>query len=134
SDRALGALRNVAVPEAVRALVRGRLAGASDETRTLLAIAAAWGRESKLGLVAAAAGKTPRDAIHGLEDATGRGLLVRRGEERWAFSHGLVRDAIYHELDADRRRALHRAIAVALDARVEGRVAEGGAANEALLT
>src|SRR4029077_7766719 len=62
----LEALRNVSAPGGMHALVRGRLAGASDETRTVLALAAALGRESNLALVAAAAGKTPRDAVLGL--------------------------------------------------------------------
>src|SRR5260221_9057989 len=110
SGAPLDALRNVSAPGGMHALVRGRLAGASDETRTVLALVAALGRESNLALVAAAAGKTPRDAVHGLQDATTPGLLVRRGEDPSVFSHGLVREAIYRDLDGDRRRALHRAI------------------------
>jgi tetratricopeptide (TPR) repeat protein len=131
----LDALRNITAPGGVLALVRGRLAGASEETRTLLEIAATLGRESKLALIAAAAGKTPRDAIHGLEDATRRGILVRRSEDRWAFSHGLVREAIYADIDAERRRALHRAIAVALDERVQrtGDDGERSSADETIL-
>lgn len=132
----LDALRDVAALGGVLAVVRGRLAGADDETRAVLEVASALGRESQLSLLAEAAGKPPRDVRAALDDATTRGLLVRRGDDRWGFSHVLVREAFYRELADDRRRALHRAIAIALAKRVDRTAgsAERGVATETLLT
>jgi tetratricopeptide (TPR) repeat protein len=121
----LDALRDVAVAGGVTAVVRTRLVGASDEHRALLETASALGREVPLGLFAEAASLSLDDARRALEEATARGLLVRRSEDRWVFAHVLVREAFYKELSPERRRALHAAIAGALAKRIEtGREAE----------
>jgi tetratricopeptide (TPR) repeat protein len=113
------AIRGLAVSGGVMTLVRSRLAGASERARELLDTAATIGREVPLPLLAEVATTTPDDARQLLADATTRGLLVRRDDERWVFSHVLVREAFYEHLAPERRRACHATIAAALRRRVD---------------
>jgi tetratricopeptide (TPR) repeat protein len=112
----------------VLALVRSRVAGAGDQTRAVLDAAAVLGREAGRSLLSAVTGQTPNETLAALEDATLRGLLVRRGPERWAFSHVLVREAFYRSLPPDQRCALHHSIVVAW-----GERARAGVASEPFL-
>ncbi len=113
------ALREVAVGGGVQSLVKTRLAGAPAELRATLDVASTFGRESQLALLAEVLGE-PLDVVQGrLADATARGLMARRGDDRWTFSHVLVREAFYRELLPERARAIHASIATVLGARVE---------------
>ncbi len=113
------ALREVAVAGVVKSLVRTRLAGADDALKDTLELAATFGREVTLALLAEVLTR-PVDVVQALlAAATARGLLGPRGEGRWAFSHVLVREAFYRELAPERARALHERIAAALAARVD---------------
>jgi tetratricopeptide (TPR) repeat protein len=104
--------------EGVGALVRSRLGGASEATSSLLEAAAAFGREIDPALLAQVTGASFDAVEDALQDGTARGLLTPR-TPRWVFSHLLVREAIYHGISVDRRRALHGRIAGALRERVE---------------
>lgn len=131
----LDALRDITSLGGVLALVRSRLAGANEETRGVLEVASVLGRESELSLLAEVSAKKTGDVASALDEATARGLLVRRSEERWAFSHVLVREAFYRQLASDRRRAVHAAVANALEKRLQARpgMAEHRVAGEALM-
>ena len=115
----LARLREVAVTGGVLGVVRGRLAGAQPELAPLLEAAAVLGREVWLPLVAEIGERTPAEVEELLADAVARGLMVRRGDDRWAFSHLLVREAFHADLPPRRRSALHAAAAAALAGRVE---------------
>ena len=113
------ALREVAVAGVVQSLVRTRLSGASAELKETLEVAATFGREVTVALLAEVLA-TPVDVVQArLAEATTRGLLLSRGEGRWAFSHVLVREAFYRELAPDRARAIHGRIAASLATRVD---------------
>ena len=111
-------LREIAVGGGVQALVRERLRAAPPELGATLEAAAVFGREVTLGLLAEVTGDDEGTVRRRLDDAATRGLLVRRGEDRWAFSHALVREAFYRDLAKDAARALHARIATALARRV----------------
>ncbi len=117
SGVSLDALRDVAALGGVLALVRSRLLGADPRIAPVLEVAAALGRESELSLLVLASGVQVSEVRAAIADAVARGLLVRRGDDRFAFSHVLVREAIYRELSDERRREVHRAIALALEKR-----------------
>ncbi|HEX7454179.1 MAG TPA: hypothetical protein VF294_17925, partial [Polyangiaceae bacterium] len=114
----LEAVRDISVAGGVLAVVRSRLSGADAGLRALLEIAAVLGREVSLALISESSGLPAELAQRGLEAATVRGLLLKRGENRWVFSHLLVREAFYHELSELRRCELHLAVADALKRRV----------------
>lgn len=101
----------------VAALVRSRLGGASAEVVAHLEAGAVLGREIDGALLAAATGAAPDAIARSLDEGVARGLLVPRGG-RCAFTHVLVREAIYRALPPARRRALHHGIAGALRERV----------------
>ncbi len=132
-DAPLDALRDLTALGGVLALVRERLAGSDQQTRTVLEVASVLGREPELGLLVEVVGTSPSGVRCALEDGSGRGLLVRRSEHRFAFAHVLVREALYRQLSSDRRCELHRACAVVLDERVRQQpdASEGRGAHEA---
>lgn len=59
-------------------------------------------------------GDAPGAIEAGLDALLGEGLVHRHGEDEartYLFKHALVRDAAYHSLAAEQRRALHRRVA-----------------------
>ncbi len=84
----------------------------------LLQAAAVAGPECEANIVAVAAELTPDQRLDALDPGRKESRLLRRvGEsgERYAFSHALVRDAIYGELLRGRRVRYHHKIAVAME-------------------
>ncbi|HYU16397.1 MAG TPA: BREX system ATP-binding domain-containing protein [Candidatus Acidoferrum sp.] len=115
----LALLRQVAVTGGVLGVVRGRMASARPELAALLEAAAVLGREVWPPLLAEIAGRPVSEVDDLLGEAAARGLMIRRGEDRWAFGHLLVRQAFHDDLAPARRCALHAAAAAALARRVE---------------
>src|SRR4051794_7287995 len=115
------ALRRLGVPEGVRRVVVRRVERLGDAARTSLVSAAAIGREFDLGLLERVCTVGEDDLLDGLDRATGAGLLTASGRDRYAFSHALVRTALYGELGEARRTRLHRRIGEELARRSEGR-------------
>jgi DNA-binding SARP family transcriptional activator/tetratricopeptide (TPR) repeat protein len=114
-------LRRLGVPEGVRRVVVRRVERLGDGARTALVSAAAIGREFELGLLERVCTVGEDDLLDGLDRATGAGLLTASGRDRYAFSHALVRAALYGELGEARRTRLHRRIGEELARRSEGR-------------
>ncbi|MFC5288172.1 ATP-binding protein [Actinokineospora guangxiensis] len=102
----------VAVPPGVRDAVQRRLAALPAETRALLATAAALGREFDSALLAAATGNTRVERT--LARAVTARLVAPVDQGRYTFVHDLVRESL--DEAADDRRAVHAAVARALDA------------------
>jgi DNA-binding NarL/FixJ family response regulator len=90
-----------------------------EPTRTLLLVAAA-DDSGELAVVLRAAAElgVPADALDAAEQA---GLAVVRGG-RLSVRHPLVRSAVYHGAPVSQRRAVHAALASALDAEPDRRV------------
>jgi tetratricopeptide (TPR) repeat protein len=114
----LQAVRDISVAGGVLAVVRSRLSGAPEALRALLDVAAVLGREVSLALLTESSALPAEDVQRGLDEAAARGLLLKRADGRWLFSHVLVREAFYHELSERRRCELHLAVAGALQRRV----------------
>jgi DNA-binding SARP family transcriptional activator len=108
---------SLTVPESVREVIGRRVERLSDAAVGVLEAAAVYGREFDVPALAAS-GVLPRAALlDGLEEAE-RAHLVRPAAGarpgspgRWAFSHALVRDAVYDDLPSLRRARLHAALA-----------------------
>ena len=106
--RADGALT---VPESVREVIGRRVERLSDAAVAVLEAAAVHGRDFDLQVLTVSC-LVPRDALlDGLEEAERAHLVRPAGGGRWAFSHALVREALYNELPSLRRARLHAAIA-----------------------
>jgi tetratricopeptide (TPR) repeat protein len=116
---AIAAVRDITVAGGVLAVVRSRLAGTAESLRALLDSAAVLGREVSLSLLTEVSALPAVAVQSGLEAAVARGLLSKKADNHWVFSHVLVREAFYQELSEARRCALHAAVASALQRRVD---------------
>jgi hypothetical protein len=111
---AVGARRGAPLDEALR----GRVARLPDATRGLLELVVVAGAPVPQEVVADAAGLAPEAYARELDDLRAGKLVritgVRRRDAVEPF-HDRVREAIYARIDEGRRRALHGALARALE-------------------
>jgi DNA-binding CsgD family transcriptional regulator len=103
------------LPASLSALVVRRLRHLPTETLDLLRVAAVLGDAVSLRDVAAVARRSPTDVVSQLSEAFDAQLLDAI-DDRVAFRHQLVHDAIYQHIPAPARRLLHRDAAIALTA------------------
>jgi len=97
------------VPDTLGALVRGRLEALPSETRAALVTVAALGNPHA-SLVATVV----PDWDDAFPPAVHAGVLELRGD-RVHFTHPLLASAVYADTSPDRRRAVHRALAVVVE-------------------
>jgi DNA-binding SARP family transcriptional activator len=109
-------------PEAIRELVARRVSRLPESVIYLLQAAAVAGQECEASVVAEAAELSPDQELDAFDQAEESRLLRRVGglvRDRYTFTHGLVREAIYGELLRGRRVRYHHKIALATE-RVHG--------------
>ncbi|MBB2946591.1 DNA-binding SARP family transcriptional activator [Actinoplanes lutulentus] len=106
------------VPSTVRDVVQDRIAGLGDQARRLLQIAALFGREADVELLARTAGTGVQAALDHLEPVEALGLLGPAPDNPFAvrFAHDLVRESIVVSTPQHLVPRLHLHIADALDA------------------
>jgi DNA-binding SARP family transcriptional activator len=123
--RSIGETGQPGVPEGVREVLLRRLARLDPATLEVLTYAAVLGREFPLAPLALLAGEPPEDVLVRLEEAADAGLVVEDTDApgRFAFCHGLVRDAVYERPAAARRGLLHLRAGIALE-QASGRAGE----------
>ncbi|CAA9569352.1 MAG: hypothetical protein AVDCRST_MAG88-2191 [uncultured Thermomicrobiales bacterium] len=111
----LGDLEGVAVPSLLRQIVAGRVARLGAEAERLFGIAAVIGQQVPLD-VWALVGEVDEGTVEAVaEQGLGARLLVEtRGGAGVAFAHALIREALYEEVPAMRRRRIHHAAGEAL--------------------
>ncbi|MDQ3849043.1 MAG: AAA family ATPase [Actinomycetota bacterium] len=112
------ALERLGVPEGVSEIVGRRVNRLSPLAAEALSAASVAGRHFRLGIVAEIVGQAPEQVMGALEECMAAGL-VREEADRvdvFAFSHALVREALYGRLSVSRRVRLHHCIAQALEA------------------
>ena len=90
------------------------------ETRAALVSGSVVGRDFPLPLLAAVSGVAPGELERRLEEAERAGLVIGQGRASWRFSHVLVREALYRELDPAARAEGHQRVAAALEASGRG--------------
>lgn len=95
------------IPIGVREAIRGRLDSLSAEVNLLLATAAAIGKEFDSSLCQSVA-KVPDDQAHRLlEEASRADIVTELGRGRYRFSHALIHDVRYEELENEGRVRVH---------------------------
>lgn len=113
------------MPQSVRDLLAGRLAGIDQAGRQLLQTAAIIGRSFDYTTLLAASGRSEEEVIGGLESLLTGGLIREMtsggtkgdkpaGELTYDFAHPQLRALVYDEINLARRRLLHRRVAAAL--------------------
>jgi tetratricopeptide (TPR) repeat protein/DNA polymerase III delta prime subunit len=100
----------VTVPPNVRDVVRRRLSYLSEDTQSLLSTASVLGRDFDVPVLAALVSRDEDEIVGALESALGARLLHEVGPDRFRFAHALVKETLYDELSATRRRRLHRKV------------------------
>ena len=114
SERALSL---IGVPEGAKGMIAQRVMRLSDAARGALAVASVVGPDFHLGVLDAVMDEPADDLIASLEEASRAGLVREAddGTDRFAFSHALVRDALFDQQSASRRARLHHRIGEALE-------------------
>jgi DNA-binding NarL/FixJ family response regulator len=92
-----------------------RVEGLSAEARTVLQTAAVTGRRFDFDLLARVTGLNEGHLLPLVRELVGAQLVVEQSADRFAFRHALTREAVYQDLLARERRALHRAVAEAME-------------------
>ncbi|MCA1844876.1 MAG: AAA family ATPase, partial [Actinobacteria bacterium] len=105
------------IPETVREVIGRRLARLSAVANRLLATASAFEGPFHLDIVATAAGLADDEVLDALDEAlTAQLLQPGATPDAYAFTHALIRQALYGELSPSRQIRLHRQVAGALEA------------------
>lgn len=115
------------LPAHARAVLRGRLASLSTETRGLLELAAVLGPDFSLELLGASSDLDEPAMVAAIDDLWRRRLVRAAGPGSYDVSHDLIREAVLEELSPPRRWLLHRRAAQALE--LERRETPGTAAR-----
>jgi DNA-binding SARP family transcriptional activator len=102
-----------AVPDAIRDVVRGRLAQLPDNSTAELQVAAVLGERFDLRVAMAASERDPDACLDALDSAIVTRILVP-DDDGFRFAHALVRDAVLATLTPLRRARLHHRAAEAL--------------------
>lgn len=101
----------VRAPDGIREVVRARLSLLPPPLRATLEIGAVIGRELTVDVLAAVAEQTPGDIVAQLAPAADASILEPLEAGRWRFTHVLLREGLYEDLEPARRGALHRRVA-----------------------
>jgi len=105
------------VPTVLQQVVVRRIGRLGMEVEQLLQAAAVAGEEWDLGTIEAVLGWQEERVLRALETALEAQVIApsAEGAERYRFSHGLIREVLYTEQVARRRKHLHGRIAAALE-------------------
>lgn len=103
------------IPLTLRDLLAARLVALGEDNLHAAQCAAVMGREFEAELLTRLC-DVPRDILdEGLRNMRRGGLVMDKGEGRFAFSHALIGDAAYLSLPAPERRSLHLRLARLLE-------------------
>ena len=110
-------LTTINLPDGVREVIRSRIAMLPEEAAAVLPTAAALGNEFAPRMLELVSDRSPNHVLEAIAQACDLGLLARTsdGEERYRFSHALIRNALYETTPLSARPALHRKIGEALE-------------------
>ena len=108
-------LERVRVPRTAVEAVRRRLASLTVPARAVASTAAVAGRRFDFELLQTLTDHDERELLSLVKELIAAQLVVEESAERFAFRHALTREAIYAELLARERVALHREVAAALE-------------------
>jgi predicted ATPase len=107
----VGNLGHVPTPSLVRQVIEGHLTRLDDVSRDLLAVAAVIGQDVPLNVWQEATGATDEDISVAIRLAKDSDLLEEvAATASLRFTHALVREALYYELELPQRRRWHTVV------------------------
>jgi tetratricopeptide (TPR) repeat protein len=105
----------VHLPRSVHLAVQQRLDHLSPDARHLLDLAAVTGRRFDFGLLQALTQRNETELVHLVKQLILAQLVVEESQDVFAFRHALTQQAVYADLLARERKALHRLIAQTME-------------------
>lgn len=107
----VGTLDEVPIPSLIQQVIEGRLSRLDHTSRNLLAVASVIGQRVPLDLWLAVSDASENDLSQAIRRAIDCDLLEEStGPTPLRFTHPLVREALYFELDLPQRLAWHRVV------------------------
>ena len=103
------------LPPKVHAAIRARLAQLTPQARDLAGLAATIGRSFTVDVLTVACEYDEETVVRALDELWQYRMVREQGVSSYDFSHDLVRQVAYAELQPARRRSLHRRVATALE-------------------
>jgi DNA-binding winged helix-turn-helix (wHTH) protein/predicted ATPase len=106
------------IPESVKAVISERVERLGKNAVELLRMASVIGREFPLRVLEEFAGQREEDLIGVTDKYEGAGVISSTrglGEEKYAFTHDLLQEALYESIGPARRRRYHLRIARAIE-------------------
>ena len=108
-------LAELHIPRSVQDAVQQRTDHLSEAARHVLNLAAVAGRHFDFALLQALTGYDEAQLLLLLKELIAAQLVIEKSSEQFAFRHALTRQAVYRQLLARERKALHRMIAETLE-------------------
>jgi DNA-binding SARP family transcriptional activator/tetratricopeptide (TPR) repeat protein len=104
------------IPNSVRAAILDRIARLTPAAANLLSAAAVLGQATTFSQLTAVSGLEQMAALDALEELVAKRLLVESSQaaESYLVAHDKIRDVVYDECSAIRRKVLHRRAVTAL--------------------
>lgn len=102
------------IPSTIRDLIQSRLARLSKSGMTLLAAASVLGHDFIFEDLCQVADLSEAEGLFALDEVLTNGLLRQSSKAAYNFAHDKIRDVVYTEAGAPRRRLLHRRAVQAL--------------------
>ncbi len=109
--------RLLSLPQSIRATVHQRAAHLSPQAKQVLTLAAVAGRRFDFSVLQQILHCAEGDLLRLVKELIAAQLVVEESADHFSFRHALTREAIYAELLARERHALHRALAETLEQR-----------------
>jgi class 3 adenylate cyclase len=110
-------IEKLGIPRGVKGAIAQRLSRLAASTNQVLRSASVIGREFDLSLLKEIVERTDGDLFDSIEEAEIAGLIARHpgGRNSYFFTHVLVRNALYDEINASRRTHMHERVGTALE-------------------
>jgi class 3 adenylate cyclase len=119
---ARGDVTEIGIPDGVREVIGRRLDRLSPTANTALQVAAVIGRTFDFGVLALLVEEVDDALLAALDEAVDARLVYETGVGQYAFSHALVRSALYDELRPTRRAYMHERVADAIGVVFAGQI------------
>jgi tetratricopeptide (TPR) repeat protein len=117
---------DVAIPATVQGVIVARIDRLDEDVKNVLKLASVIGRSFLLRVLKAIAdsGDAVEPALGRLEEGELVRVLQRVPEVEYNFKHALVQEAAYDSILTERRRAIHRSVAQAIESLFPDRTGE----------